>query len=112
MPLKTNAPLETTALTLTLQLGAASTKSYIKAIYLLLLHYLSYLKPANWREIGLNVKSAVSSRKPPASRGTAELRVPGWLSGGKLALGLKKRKNHEFVTILYLSLLCLLWGRE
>lgn len=47
-----------------MQLSDASTKSYIKAIYLLLLHYLSYLKPADCREIGLNVKSAVSSGKP------------------------------------------------
>lgn len=69
-PLPSNAPLETTALTLTLQLSAASTKSYTKAIYLLLLHYLSYLKPGDQREIGLNVKSAVSSRKPRRETGT------------------------------------------
>ena len=92
-PLPRNAPLETTALTLTLQLSAASTKSYVKGIYLLLLHYLS-LKPAGRKEIRLNVKSAVSSIKPSQqAEGQQNFRVPGWLSGGKLALGLRKRRN-------------------
>lgn len=104
-------PLETAAFTLTLQLSAASTKSYIKAIYWLLFHYLSYLKPANWRETGLNIKLAVNSRKPSqqAERDSQQAERD---SRGKMALGIKKGRNHNVVTLLYLLLIYLLRGKS
>lgn len=77
MPLKTRDPFKQRRFSLTQQLSAASTKSYMKAIYLLLLHYLPYLEPADQREMGLNgLANQQSAPEKPVSRGTAELRVP------------------------------------
>lgn len=63
----------------------------------------------NWAKCQI---SSQLQKTQPASRGTAELRVPCRLSGGKLALHIKEGRNDNFVTVLYLLLVGLLRVRS
>lgn len=63
----------------------------------------------NWAKCQI---SSQLQKTQPASRGTAELRVPCRLSGGKLALHIKEGRNDNFVTVLYLLLVGLLGVRS